>query len=363
MPSGTGQPGVGQAPWVWAECHVEGDDVVVRLKGWRRVLATRATLRFAVSSIVRIEHDPLARAHVRSGLRNWKRHGQGMWRLGVYHGFDGWSFWSIGVGRNAVLMECSGERFRYVVVEVADPELTVARDPCRGRPPGLGRFRRSSERPGGTKPPPAQSRPSRAGGAPGRGRMRAVSTHRLDYESHREALRRECELIVDAGGEDLGVPVPTCPEWRLSDLLGHLGDVFSFWRVQLEAGSPEVPTEPGATGVPPGAGLVDWFEGTCADLQGALAERDPEEPCWNWSGADLTAGWVCRRMALEAAVHRYDTELAVCSPTPIARELAIDGIDEWIIGPPRHRYPRGTRREPRRRALPGVPGRRGGLDR
>jgi len=125
LPSGTGQPGVGQAPWVWAECHVEGDDVVVRLKGWRRVLATRATLRFAVSSIVRIEHDPLARAHVRSGLRNWKRHGQGMWRLGVYHGFDGWSFWSIGVGRNAVLMECSGERFRYVVVEVADPELTV----------------------------------------------------------------------------------------------------------------------------------------------------------------------------------------------------------------------------------------------
>ncbi|MGA3215338.1 MAG: maleylpyruvate isomerase family mycothiol-dependent enzyme [Acidimicrobiales bacterium] len=157
-----------------------------------------------------------------------------------------------------------------------------------------------------------------------------MSTHRLDYESHQEALRRECELIVDAGGEDLGVPVPTCPEWRLSDLLGHLGDVFSFWRVQLEAGSPEVPTEPGATGVPPGAGLVDWLEGTCADLQGALAERDPEEPCWNWSGADLTAGWVCRRMALEAAVHRYDTELAVSSPTPIARELAIDGIDEWI---------------------------------
>jgi uncharacterized protein (TIGR03083 family) len=75
---------------------------------------------------------------------------------------------------------------------------------------------------------------------------------------------------------------------------------------------------------------MDWFEATCSDLQGALGDRDPEEPCWNWSGAELTAGWVCRRMALETAVHRYDTELSVGSPTPLSRELAIDGIDEWI---------------------------------
>ena len=35
-------------------------------------------------------------------------------------------------------------------------------------------------------------------------------------------------------------------------------------------------------------------------------------------------------MALESAVHRYDAELAVGSPAPIERELAVDGIDEWI---------------------------------
>ena len=102
-----------------------GDEVVVRLKGWRRVLATRSEVRFSLESVTRVEHDPLARAHVRSGLRNWHRHGQGIWRIGIYHGIDGWSFWSIGIGRNAVLMECSGERFRYVVVEVADPGPTV----------------------------------------------------------------------------------------------------------------------------------------------------------------------------------------------------------------------------------------------
>jgi hypothetical protein len=104
---------------------VEGDQVVIRLSGWRKILATKSSLRFPLASIVRIDHDPLARAHVKTGLRQWRQHGQGVWRLGVYHGLDGWSFWSIGLGRNAVLIECSGERFRYVVIEVADAPRTV----------------------------------------------------------------------------------------------------------------------------------------------------------------------------------------------------------------------------------------------
>ena len=118
-------PGASKPPRIWGELVVDGDRVVVRLSGWRRVLATKSVVGFPLASIARIEHDPLARAHVRSGLRNWKRHGQGLWRIGVYHGIDGWSFWSIGLGRNAVLVECSGQRFRYVVIEVADPVATV----------------------------------------------------------------------------------------------------------------------------------------------------------------------------------------------------------------------------------------------
>lgn len=157
-----------------------------------------------------------------------------------------------------------------------------------------------------------------------------MTGHRLDYESHRTALKRECELIFDASGDDLELPVPTCPQWRVSDLVGHLGDVFSFWGTQLEVASPASPVEPATRGVPSGADVMDWFGGTCASLQLELAGRDPEAPCWNWSGEDLTADWVCRRMALEAAVHRYDVELSVGSPTPIDRGLAIDGIDEWI---------------------------------
>jgi len=135
---------------------------------------------------------------------------------------------------------------------------------------------------------------------------------------------------MEAGEADLEAPVPTCPDWCLSDLVGHLGDVFLFWRAQLEAASPRAPSEPEDKGAPGTDELMGWFESAGAGLQLALRDRDPAEPCWNWSGDDLTAGWVGRRMALESAVHRYDTELTIGSPTPIGRELAIDGIDEWI---------------------------------
>ena len=138
----SGSPsGERRAPMIWGECNVEGDQVVVRLSGGRKLLATKATLRFPLASIARVGHDPSARAHVKIGFHQWRRHGQGAWRVGIYHGLDGWSFWSIGLGRNAVLIECSGEQFRYVVIEVADAQRTVreiraAAARVTGRSPG-----------------------------------------------------------------------------------------------------------------------------------------------------------------------------------------------------------------------------------
>lgn len=157
-----------------------------------------------------------------------------------------------------------------------------------------------------------------------------MGSHRLDYEIHREALRRETETLLASTDGDLELPVPSCPEWRLEDLIVHLGEVYRFFRTQLEAASPEAPSQVAGGGAPGRGELLGWFEEEGAGLRDALAERDPAEPCWNWSGAELNAGWVARRMALETAVHRYDAELTVDAPTPIERELAIDGIEEWI---------------------------------
>jgi uncharacterized protein (TIGR03083 family) len=157
-----------------------------------------------------------------------------------------------------------------------------------------------------------------------------MTAHRLDYEYHRAALERESDLVLDASTEELSAPVPTCPQWTLSDLVGHLGDVFLFWSAQLKAATPDAPSEPPAQGAPRSEELTGWFEDASEALRATLAGRDQDEPCWNWSGSDLTASWVARRMALESAVHRFDAQLSIGTPNPIERELAVDGIDEWI---------------------------------
>lgn len=119
-------PGRNQRPpQVWGTVTVEGEDVVVRLQGWRAAIAMRRTLTFPAAAVNKVVHDPAVRAHVSAKLR--KRGGRsGMMRVGPYHSLQGWSFWSVGLARNAVLIETSGFRYRYVVVEVADPTRTVA---------------------------------------------------------------------------------------------------------------------------------------------------------------------------------------------------------------------------------------------
>jgi hypothetical protein len=137
-------------PKVWGEMLVEGDEVVVRLSGWRAVYAVRRELRIPASAVTRVEHDPAVRSHVSAKLR--RRGGRsGVFRIGSYHSLAGWSFWSVGLARNAVLIESEATRYRFVVVEVADPARTVSEI---GAAAGLHQPGRSGTPPvvGGTPP-------------------------------------------------------------------------------------------------------------------------------------------------------------------------------------------------------------------
>lgn len=111
-------------PKVWGTLAIEGDELVVRLAGWRVVVAMKRRLAVPLSAIVSVAHDPAARSHVQAKLRR-KAGRTGIFRVGTYHSLVGWSFWSVGMGRNAVVVEASGARYRYLVVEVADPTATV----------------------------------------------------------------------------------------------------------------------------------------------------------------------------------------------------------------------------------------------
>jgi uncharacterized protein (TIGR03083 family) len=133
--------------------------------------------------------------------------------------------------------------------------------------------------------------------------------------------------ILRAG--DLDGAVPSCPDWRLADLGWHLTEVQSFWAEIVEGllDDPEQATQPDR---PHDGSLANVFAEESTRLQAALAARSPEDRCWSWHDGGQSVGWVRRRQAHEALIHRVDAELAAGERTPVDPRLANDGVDEII---------------------------------
>ena len=149
----------------------------------------------------------------------------------------------------------------------------------------------------------------------------------LDSSDHLVAYRRETAAFAAAWPDQPDAPVRSCPPWTAIDLAAHVGHRFGFWSAQVRASDPDrVADVPD----PPEQVTTEWIDAQTDGLRETLEAVDPARPCWNWSGVDLTARWVIRRMAHEAAVHRWDVEDATGTPQPIEATLAADGIDERI---------------------------------
>jgi uncharacterized protein (TIGR03083 family) len=150
----------------------------------------------------------------------------------------------------------------------------------------------------------------------------------MSYRELLTAVRRDGEAILAAAGQGLDVPVPTCGEWRMPDLLTHVGSVYHrAASVVGERATTPVPWQQPEADIDDPAGYL----GEALDeLVQALSEADADTPVWNWSGQDQVAGFWARRMAHESAVHRYDAQRAHDVAQPIADDLAHDGLDELV---------------------------------
>lgn len=152
----------------------------------------------------------------------------------------------------------------------------------------------------------------------------------MDHEVFIAAIREQSERFLEAGAQaPSDVEVPSCPGWSVADLLWHLGEVQHHW-AQVAAGqpgddvlAPERPDDP--------AELPALVATSGTELLGALSGRDPATPCWSWHPDGGSLGWLARRQAHEALVHRVDAELAAgLDVRPPSVELAEDGVDEVL---------------------------------
>ncbi|MET7617342.1 maleylpyruvate isomerase family mycothiol-dependent enzyme [Streptomyces sp. NPDC005408] len=158
----------------------------------------------------------------------------------------------------------------------------------------------------------------------------------LASAAHRDAVAAETARFAEVvGGANLATAVPSCPGWTLLDLVRHAGSVQRWFSVLLRQLVQERPRSRDVELKLPADedGYADWLTTCAAEAAEAFAVTDLDAPMWVW-GADHHARFWVRRMLFETLVHRVDAELALGVAPVIDRELAADGVDEFLVNLP-----------------------------
>jgi uncharacterized protein (TIGR03083 family) len=157
---------------------------------------------------------------------------------------------------------------------------------------------------------------------------------RLSASQYLSAIETESirfrEVLADAQPES---PVPTCPAWNAFDLLHHLTETQAHW-AWVVANRPKNPEDrpetPGSARATSYADALAAFDQASAGLAAALRDADPADPAWTWS-KDQTVGFILRRQAHEALIHRLDAELTTSGHfSDLDPALAADGVEEVL---------------------------------
>src|SRR2546421_807602 len=142
------------------------------------------------------------------------------------------------------------------------------------------------------------------------------------------ALRADGPLFRAAVAEAApDTPVPSCPEWTVGQLTGHLASGYGFVTDHVGRG---VTTAPQGRSTEAVAASVAEFDERFAALVSLLDALDPEMPAWNWAPQPKRVSYWHRRMAHETALHRWDAQMAVGLAEPVEAKLAADGVTEVL---------------------------------
>ncbi len=148
----------------------------------------------------------------------------------------------------------------------------------------------------------------------------------MEFARLQSNLATDAARLREAAEGNLDAPVPSCPEWTVTDLVDHVASVYLHKTECMRQGKFIQPWSPEVGGEP----SLDRLDRAYRELTAEFATRDPGSATPTWYEPDQTVGFWIRRMAQETVVHRVDAELARGSVGPIPADLALDGVDEVL---------------------------------
>jgi uncharacterized protein (TIGR03083 family) len=157
--------------------------------------------------------------------------------------------------------------------------------------------------------------------------MSNLYPYALGTDRYRELLGQDAARLRAVAPAGLDRPVPDCPGWTGADAVRHTAQVYLHKVETIRLGDWPDPWPPEHLEA---AEPLALFDDAHARLVEAFEAHGPAEPVRTWWPADQSVGFWVRRMAHETSVHRHDVERAAGEPTPVAADLAVDGIDEVL---------------------------------
>lgn len=143
-----------------------------------------------------------------------------------------------------------------------------------------------------------------------------------------EGLQRHTAGFAEAiNGAAPDLPVPTCPEWPLRVLVGHIGQAHRWAASIVRSGPSPVPDPFDADPGDP-VSWSDWLRAGARDLAAAVHGAG-DRPVWTFFGSRPATFWL-RRMLHDTIVHHADAAGATGEPFEVAPEFASDTITEWL---------------------------------
>jgi len=154
----------------------------------------------------------------------------------------------------------------------------------------------------------------------------------VDIEAHVKAIQEHGVGLADAAERaGLDAAVPTCPDWQVRDLLGHQGMVHRWAAGFVSTGAIKPDAVPLAD-APGDAELLDWFREGHAGLVDAINRAPADLECWSFLPSPSPLAFWARRQAHETTIHRADAESADGRQLEVEPALAVDGVDELLLG-------------------------------
>jgi uncharacterized protein (TIGR03083 family) len=139
------------------------------------------------------------------------------------------------------------------------------------------------------------------------------------------------QLIDAAKTLDLDIPVPTCPDWTVRNLVAHTAAVYQHKATTVADGwVDESPPWPEAVAQATGGDVVGVLEQSLDALLVVFTESDLSKPIYTWCDHEHTADWWVRRMAHESLIHAADAIIAGGGRPSAETWIALDGVDEIL---------------------------------